>query len=311
MHTMWKGSISFGLVNVPVKMFAATEDKDIKFKYLHDECGTPVKNIRTCPTCDRTIEWSEVVKGYEHQPGQYVLMKDEDFEKVLPQKTKTIDILNFVELPEIDPIYFNKSYYLAPEDTSSKAYALLRKAMEESGKIAVAKMVIRSTQSLCVLRTYEGVIVMESIFYPDEVRAVTMIPSVPADVEVAENEMNVAVKLIESLTVQFEPEQYRNEYRERLLHAIEEKIEGHEITEAAEPKPDQMHDLMAALQASLNVKRPEAAERPVAVGETATGDADGANGATDAEGANAPGLSVVQSQGEDKPKRRRRRTSTE
>lgn len=302
MHTMWKGSISFGLVNVPVKMFAATEDKDIKFRYLHEECGSPVKNIRTCPTCDREIEWSEVVKGYEHQPGQFVLMKDEDFEKVLPEKSKTIDILNFVELPEIDPIYFNKSYYLAPEDTSSKAYALLRKAMEESGKIAVAKMVIRSTQTLCVLRTYENVIVMESIFYPEEVRSVEMIPSVPAGVEVAENEMKVAVQLIESLTVEFDPEQYKNEYREALLRAIEQKVEGHEITEVAEPKRDQMGDLMAQLQASLNVKLPgtEAEERPVAVGETP-------GGAGGEEAGDGPATGLTAAVGGDKPKKRRRR----
>ncbi|MGZ4135575.1 MAG: non-homologous end joining protein Ku, partial [Tumebacillaceae bacterium] len=166
MHTMWKGSISFGLVNIPVKMFAATEDKDIRFKYLHGECKTPVKNIRTCPTCDRQIEWSEVVKGYEYQPGQYVLMDDEEFEKIAPQRSKTIDILHFVDLKEIDPIYFNKSYYLSPEETGSKAYALLRKAMRDTGRIAVAKMILRSSQSLAVVRTYGDVLVMESIYYP-------------------------------------------------------------------------------------------------------------------------------------------------
>ncbi|MGZ4123243.1 MAG: non-homologous end joining protein Ku, partial [Tumebacillaceae bacterium] len=262
MHTMWKGSISFGLVNIPVKMFAATEDKDIRFKYLHGECKTPVKNIRTCPTCDRQIEWSEVVKGYEYQPGQYVLMDDEEFEKIAPQRSKTIDILHFVDLKEIDPIYFNKSYYLSPEETGSKAYALLRKAMRDTGRIAVAKMILRSSQSLAVVRTYGDVLVMESSYYPDEVRGVSQLPAIPGDIAVDENELRVATQLIDSLAVPFDPEQYHDEYRTALQEAIERKIEGQEVTTAAEPKSDQIHDLMAQLQASLNVTRREPAERP-------------------------------------------------
>lgn len=299
MHTMWKGSISFGLVNVPVKMFAATEDKDVKFKYLHAECGSPVKNIRTCPTCDKQIEWNAVTRGYEYQPGQFVLMSDEELEQIAPQRTKTIDILNFVDLKEIDPIYFNKSYYLAPEDTGSKAYALLRRAMEETGKIAVAKMIIRSTQTLGVLRTYENVLVMESIFYPDEVRSVSQLPAVGADLDVAETEMQMARQLIESLAIPFEPERYKNEYREALQQAIEQKIEGEEITQAAEPKRDQIHDLMAALQASLNVTRGEEASRPVAVGETVVDRPEAAK--ADGEGGEPAAAA--------KPKRRRRKTA--
>ena len=260
MHTMWKGSISFGLVNIPIKMFAATEDKDITFRYLHAACGNPVKNIRTCSHCEREIEWNEVVKGYEHQPGQFVLFHDEEFERIAPQRSKTIDIQHFVRLDEIDPIYFNKSYYLAPEDTGSKAYVLLRKAMRDTGQIAVAKMIIRSKQTLAVLRTYGDVLVMESIFYPDEVRAVTQLPAIPGDVAVEENELRVASQLIESLTTTFDPTAYRNEYRVKLMEAIEQKIEGEEITQAAEPKRDQIHDLMAALQASLNVTRQDEAK---------------------------------------------------
>ncbi|MGZ4031929.1 MAG: non-homologous end joining protein Ku [Tumebacillaceae bacterium] len=298
MHTMWKGSISFGLVNIPVKMFAATEDKDIRFKYLHGECKTPVKNIRTCPTCDRQIEWSEVVKGYEYQPGQYVLMDDEEFEKIAPQRSKTIDILHFVDLKEIDPIYFNKSYYLSPEETGSKAYALLRKAMRDTGRIAVAKMILRSSQSLAVVRTYGDVLVMESIYYPDEVRGVSQLPAIPGDIAVDENELRVATQLIDSLAVPFDPEQYHDEYRTALQEAIERKIEGQEITTAAEPKSDQIHDLMAQLQASLNVTRREPAERPLAVGADTGAGTDQLMGVTAGEDA-----------GEAKPKRRRRKSA--
>ncbi|TCP59280.1 DNA end-binding protein Ku [Tumebacillus sp. BK434] len=297
MHTMWKGSISFGLVNVPVKMFAATEDKDVKFRYLHSECNTPVKNIRTCPTCDREIEWGEVVKGYEYQSGQFIVFSDEEFEKIAPQNTKTIDIQSFVDLQDIDPIYFNKSYYLAPQDTGNKAYALLRRAIAETGKIAIAKMIIRSSQQLAVLRTFGDVIVMETIFYPEEVRAASQIPSVPTDVELDEREVNMAKQLIGSLVTEFVPEQYTNEYRAAILDVIQKKVEGEEITLAAEPKRDEIHDLMKALQASLNVTRGDEAERPVAVGETRAGD----------------GLTLVDGGGdaapESKPKRRRRKTA--
>ncbi|ASS77182.1 Ku protein [Tumebacillus algifaecis] len=268
MHTMWKGSISFGLVNVPVKMFAATEDKDIKFRYLHSECHTPVKNIRTCPTCEREIEWGEVVKGYEYQDGQYVVFSDEEMESFVPQKTKTIDIQSFVDLQEIDPIYFNKSYYLAPQDTGNKAYALLRQAIAETGKIAIAKLIIRSNQQLAVLRTYVDVIVMETIFYPEEVRSSSQIPSVPTDIELDEREVNMAKQLIESLVTEFDPEQYTNEYRATLLDVIQQKVEGAEVILAAEPKRDEIHDLMKALQESLNFTRGGGeAERAVAVGE--------------------------------------------
>jgi DNA end-binding protein Ku len=293
MHTMWKGSISFGLVNVPVKMFAATEDKDVKFRYLHKECSTPVKNIRTCPSCKREIEWSEVVKGYEYQPGQFVILTDEEVEKIAPQNTKTINIQHFVDLREIDPIYFNKSYYLAPQDTGSKAYALLRKAMADTGKIAVAKLIIRSSEQLAVLRTYEDVIVMETIYYPEEVRAASEIPSVPIDIELDEREVSMAKQLIESLAIEFVPEQYKNEYREAILDVIQAKVEGEEITLAAEPKRDEIHDLMKALQASLNVVRTNEAERPAAVGETREGGGPAAGGAPE----------------QAKPKRRRRKVS--
>lgn len=297
MHTMWKGSISFGLVNVPIKMFAATEEKDIKMRYLHSECKTPVKNVRTCPNCEKDIEWGDVVRGYEYQPDQFVLISDEDMEKIAPQRSKTIDILHFVNLEEIDPIYFTKSYYLAPaEETGSKAYALLRQAMQETGKIAIAKVIIRSKQILAVLRTYEDVLVMEAIYYPDEVRSVGQVPAVPRQVELHENEVKMATQLIESLTAPFEPEQYRDEYRMAMLEAIEKKVEGEEITQVAEPRRNEINDLMKALQASLNAASDRDESLPVAVGENRVVDVIAHEAGDGAEG-------------EAKPKRRRRRVA--
>ncbi|PWK15568.1 Ku protein [Tumebacillus permanentifrigoris] len=318
MHTMWKGSISFGLVNIPVKMFAATEDKDIKFRMLHEKCGTPVKQVRTCPHCEEEVEWKAVVKGFEYQSGQFVIMSEEDMEKISPQRTKTIDILNFVSLEEIDPIYFNKSYFLAPEESGGKAYSLLRQAMKDSGRIALVKVIIRSAQMLAVLRVYDNVLVMESIYYPEEVRSVTQLPSVPAEGAVDENEMRVAQQLIDSLATTFDPEQYRDEYRAALLAAIDQKVEGQEITTVQEPRRDQIQDLMAALQASLNVERPttsaQEAERMV-VGGNDTGPVDAVAKPKEAEGGGSVLKAVMGStSGEgtaEKPKRRRRKATTE
>ncbi|MBL0388572.1 Ku protein [Tumebacillus sp. ITR2] len=317
MHTMWKGSISFGLVNIPIKMFAATEDKDIKFRMLHEKCGTPVKNVRTCPHCEEELEWKEVVKGFEYQSGQFVIMSEEDMEKISPQRTKTIDILNFVSLTEIDPIYFNKSYYLAPEETGGKAYALLRQAMLDTGRIAVVKVIIRSAQMLAVLRVYDNVLVMESIYYPEEVRSTTQLPAIPAVGTVDENEMRVAKQLIESLATTFDPEQYRDEYRVALMEAIEQKVEGQEITTAQAPQRDQIQDLMAALQQSLNTSRPttsaEESEKRV-VGGNDTGPVDAI--ATPSKQDNVSVLhavlgSTTGTAGGEKPKRRRRKAAAE
>lgn len=269
MHTMWKGSISFGLVNIPIKMFAATENKDVKFRYLHKECHTPIKYVRMCPVCDRELEWNEIVKGYEYQTGEFVLFEDEELEELSPQHTKTINILDFVDLKEIDPIYFDKSYYLSPEDTGGKAYALLRKAMQNTGKIAVAHVMIRTTQTLCVIRTFEDYLVMESIFYPDEVRSTTLLPQAPA-AEVDEKELQMAVQLINSLVTPFKPEQYKDEYRERLQVAIDAKIQGQELHTPHVPQQERIHDLMKALQESISMSqnRPEQQEE-TAKAETA------------------------------------------
>lgn len=254
MHTMWKGSISFGLVNVPVKMFAATENHDIKFRHLHAACGTPMKYARTCPTCEREIEWKELVKGYEVESGRFILMTDEDMEELKPTKSKSISILNFVDLSDIDPIYFQKSYYLAPDETGAKAYALLRQAMQETHKIAVARMIIRDSESLAVIRSYKEYLVLESIFYPDEVRNTTLLPEIPSP-QVEEAEMKMATLLIENLTTEFNPEKYQDEYRIRILDAISRKSQGENFHTTTEPAPTQIADLMKALQASLDLAK--------------------------------------------------------
>ena len=252
MHTMWKGAISFGLVNIPIKMFAATEDRDIRFKTLHKKCQTPIKNERTCPTCNEEIGINDTVRGFEFEPGRFVIIDDKDLEAIRPPSAKTVEILDFVDLKEIDPVFFEKSYYLAPQETGGgKAYQLLRQAMNETGKIAVARITIRDKQSLAVIRVVNNVLMLETIFYPDEVRAVTLIPGIPESIPIDERELSMAGQLIENLTAEFRPEKYNDEYRESLLALIHKKAEGEEIVTAPEAPQRNVIDLMAALQASL------------------------------------------------------------
>jgi DNA end-binding protein Ku len=256
MHTMWKGSISFGLVNIPVKMFSATEDKDVRFRHLHKECGTPVKYVKTCPHCDREVQTNEIVKGYEYEAGKFVVIKDEDIDAITPETRKTIEILDFVSLEQIDPIYFDKTYFLSPNETGDKPYVLLRQAMEKTGKIAIAKITIRAKESLAAVRLYKDCIVMETIFYPDEVRAVDHVPGLPGALNVSEAEMKMAVQLIENLATDFEPAKYTDEYRKSLLDMIHAKIEGEQVQEAPDiPRTAKVVDLMAALQASLEATK--------------------------------------------------------
>ena len=252
MHTMWKGSISFGLVNIPIKMFASTEDRDIHFKYIHKKCKTPVKNERVCPTCNEKIRPEDIVRGYEYEPGHFVIINDEDIEAVRPPSSKTIEILDFVNLKEIDPIYFEKSYYLSPQENGGfKAYNLLRQAMNDTGRIAIARITIRDKQSLAVLRVLNNILVLETIFFPDEVRSVKQVPGIPENTGADEKELQMAKQLIESLTAEFEPEKYRDDYREALLTMIHNKIEGKETVAAPDAPQSNVIDLMAALQASL------------------------------------------------------------
>ncbi|MFS1511290.1 Ku protein [Chengkuizengella sp. SCS-71B] len=252
MHTMWKGAISFGLVHVPVKMFSATEDKSISMRYIHKDCGTPLSYVRKCKHCDEEVEWESITKGYEYEKGKFVLFEKEELEQLDSETTKEIQILDFVQLEEIDPIYFQKTYYLSPGETGANAYSLLLEAMKESGKIGIAKISIRSKSSLAALRVIDKCITLETIYYPDEIRAVEKIPNLPEKVNVKENELSMAKMLIEQLTKPFEPEKYHDDYRGQLLELIESKVSGEEIKIAPKQQTADVIDLMTALQASLN-----------------------------------------------------------
>ena len=252
MHTMWKGSISFGLVNIPIKMFAATEEKDIHFRYIHKECSTPLKYEKHCPTCNKEVKEEEIVRGYEYETGHFIIINETDLIALKSEvEEKSIEILDFINLAEIDPIYYDKSYYLAPQDTGGKAYNLLRQSMNDTGKIALAKMTIRNKQTLAALRVYNKVLVLETIFYPDEIRPVSEVPGISEQQGVNEKELDIATQLITNLTAPFEPEKYKDNYREALRELINKKIEGREIEVAPEAPHRNVIDLMEALQASL------------------------------------------------------------
>ncbi len=254
LHTMWKGTISFGLVNIPVKMHAATENKDVKLRQLHKECQSPIKYERVCPVCDREVKNDEIVKAYEYAKNKFVVLDDEELEALKKeQEDKAVEIADFVKLEEIDPIYFEKSYYLSPNEGGAKAYGLLRAALKDSGKIGIAKMIIRSKEQLAVIRVYENTLVVETIHYPDEVRQVQDVPNVPEEVEQTQKELDTAKMLVDQLTTEFDPEKYNDDYRTALLDLIEEKKNKEQVVTGDEkPAPDNVTNLMDALQASLD-----------------------------------------------------------
>lgn len=258
LRTMWKGSISFGLVNIPIKMYAATENKDIRFRNLHKECNTPIKYKKICPTCDKEVTEDEIVKGFEYEPGKFVIISKEDFNSVKEEiNTKSIEIMDFVKLSEIDPIYFDKSYYLAPQDSIGKAYKLLRKAMKDSKRIAIARITIRNKQSLAAIRVLDNSLVMETIYYPDEVRSIKDVPGMPESEDVDDKELTMANQLIDQLTSKFNPAKYTDTYREALLQMINNKIEGKEVHVSKEAPEQNVIDLMDALKASLSQAKPQ------------------------------------------------------
>ncbi len=255
MHTVWKGSISFGLVNIPVKMFTATEDKDIRFKYIHKECHSPVKYKKVCLVCNKEVQPEDIVRGFEYEPGKYVIMTDEDFESLQVKSEKTVEILDFVRLEEVDPVYFDKSYFLAPQETGGKAYTLLREALGQKEKIAVAKITIRDRESLAVIRVYKNVLVLETIFYPDEVKDSAQVPGIPENAKTTQAELDMATQLIDNLTTDFDPSKYVDTYRENLVELINSKVEGKQVVARKEVEKENVVSLMEALKQSIQMSK--------------------------------------------------------
>lgn len=252
MRSMWKGSISFGLVNIPIQLYTATSEEQVRFTLLHRVCRTPIKYVKTCPHCDVPVEQAEIVRGYAYEPDRYVLMEDEELQSLPLPTLKTIDILHFVSLHDVDPIHFGKTYYIEPQERAEKAYALLHAAMSETGKVAIAKVTLRNKESLAAVRIYEHLLALELMYYPNEIRSADRLRGVREAPAPRESETTVAHQLIESLSVPFDPTQYEDTYREALLQRIEEKISDEEgVVVPERPTSEGIEDLLAALEASL------------------------------------------------------------
>jgi DNA end-binding protein Ku len=262
-RVMWKGAISFGLVSIPVGLYPATEEKSLKFNQLHDEDHGRIKYQRYCSKCGEEVTFEHIVKGYEYEKDKYVILEDEDFDAVPVESSRAIDIVQFVDLEEIDPIYFQKSYYLVPEETGLKAYTLLRQAMEADGRVAVAKVAFREKEHLAALRFKEDVFVLETMFWPDEIRAADF-EVLEKKVSVRPQEVQMAKSLIDNLTSGFTPQDFKDEYREALLGIVEKKVAGEEIEVVPEAEPTKVVDLMEALKASVEATRTKAAPKKAA-----------------------------------------------
>jgi DNA end-binding protein Ku len=252
-RAIWSGSISFGLVNIPVKLYTAVRQKDVRFHQLEKSTNARVKNKRVSGETGEEVAYEDIVKGYELSPDRYVVIDPDELESLAPEATRLVDIEDFVDLDQIDPIYFDHTYYLVPDKGGSKAYRLLIDAMRETNKVAIGKVVLRTKQYLAAIRPIsDDALALNTMLFADEVVPTEELDELPEGVEASERELKMARQLIDSLTTDFDPDKYRDEYRERVLELIEKKAEGQEIVvQPMAEEPAKVVDLMAALEASL------------------------------------------------------------
>lgn len=266
MRAIWKGAVSFGLVNVPVRLFAATQENDIRFHQVHREDGGRIKYKRTCSVCGEEVSYDEIAKGYETSDGQLVILSDEDLDKLPVASNHEIDVVEFVPASQVDPILFNKSYYLEPDSRAAKPYALLREALLETDRMAIVKVALRQKEILAVLRVRDKVILMQTMLWPDEIREADF-SILDDDVELRPQELKMAASLVESMAADFEPTEFTDSYREAVIELIDAKLERGESAQLAEPeepaaagKKGEVIDLLTALQRSVNRARGQADE---------------------------------------------------
>ena len=262
---MWSGAISFGLVNVPVKLYSAVSKKTVRFNQLNAETGNRIQQKRVDPETGEEVGYDQIVKGYELTKDRYVVITPDELESLDPEKTRTVDIEDFVDLDEIDPVYYDHPYYLVPDKGATKAYGLLLGAMKQANKVAIARVVLRSKEQLVAIRPAGDVLMMETMLFHDEVVPSHDIEDLPdgKELKATDRELKMAQQLIDSLSSEFDPSSYHDEYREKVLELIERKASGEEIAVQPEaPEPAKVPDLMAALEASLAaVKDPEAGKK--------------------------------------------------
>jgi len=253
MRTIWNGSINFGLVNIPIGLAVAQQRKDVAFRTLHRECGTPIKQKRYCPKHERDVEADELVKGWEFTKGQFVVVEDSDLESVAVERSQSIDIIRFVHVDEVDPIYYDRTYYLAPASAVAqrRPYVLLLEAMKQTGLGGVGKFVLWGKENLCLVRPLGDSLALETLYFAEDIRTRSEIDEAVGETEVADAELGMAVQLVESLAGDYDPVEFRNEYREELRAMLEAKLAGEEITRPEPIAPAQVVDLMEALKKSV------------------------------------------------------------
>ena len=258
-RAIWSGSIGFGLVSILVRLYTATKKRDVRFHEFQAGTGRRIHHKRVAEETDSEVEYEDVVKGFEVDKGEYVIVTPEELEAAKPEATRTIEIRDFVNLSEIDPIYFEKSYYVGPQEGTGaeRPYALLLRAMQDRSKVGIGTFVMREKEHLAAIRAMDGVLVLETMFFPDEVRGIDDIANLPKDLDVDPKQLRMAVELIDSLSSAWEPERYRDTYRERVLQLIERKAEGRDIVAERPATPGKVRDLMEALRASVEAAKKE------------------------------------------------------
>ena len=260
--TVWKGFLTFGLISIPIRLFAAARSERVSLNQLHKECHTRIRMPLFCPTCNRQVERSEIVKGFEHDKDQYVLFTDEELDKIEPESAHAMEILEFVKLNEMDPLYFDASYYITPEDAGKKAYQLLLQAMEDSGYGAIAKITMHQREQIVIIRPRAHGLTLHTMFYANEIREVAEYGKTD-QAQLKDQEKKLALQLIETLAGPFQPERYHDQYAQNLKDMIQAKLKGQEVIPAAHPKLAPVIDLMEALKKSLAEKQTEpAAQKP-------------------------------------------------
>jgi DNA end-binding protein Ku len=264
------GAISFGLVSIPVKLFVAASSETPSFNLLHAKCGTRIRQQRVCPTCNEVVERDNLVRGYEFAKDQYVRLTDDELKALEGEASEAIEISEFVPLQKVDPIYFERSYYLGPDKGGEKAYRLLADTMAQVGKVALAKFVLRGKENLVIVRSAQNGLLLHTMYFADEVRSFDEVPK-GESAKISSAESTLAIRLIEELSnEEFEPQKYEDEYAQRVLDLVNKKAEGQEIT-LARPQParGQVIDLMAALKGSLGKQQPQREKKPPVQAKTA------------------------------------------
>jgi DNA end-binding protein Ku len=250
MRALWKGALSFGLINIPIRLYNATREHALNFDLLHKKDLTPIRYARICKSDGKEVPYNEIVRGYRYQQGDYVILTDEDFKRANVRKTKTIDILDFTDEDQIDTIYYEKPYFLEPNKGAAKAYALLHTALTKSKKVAIAKFVLHNREHIGILKTHGPAIVLNQLRYDSEIIKPKEL-TIPEE-HASTKEVTMALKLIDQLTTHFKPSQYHDTYREELEEIIAEKAKGHKPRpKGKEPKITEVHDIMALLRESL------------------------------------------------------------